>query len=470
MKKDILKVGFSNILVIISGIVVGFLVPDMMGVNNYGFYKIYTLYLTYIGLFNIGFVEGIYLKYGGTDYKDLNKLKFRTYTSFMYKLEILISIIILIIAIVLFQNEEQFIFILLSIMIFPKIITGYYQFISQMTSRFNELSFRNIINSILTIIVVVIYYILYKIEVISILSFKIYIISSVAIQYFITIWYIYTYREITFGNKEKITKNNICEFRDIIKLGFPLLFANLITALIFAMDRQFVSMLFDTYTYGIYAFAYNIIGLATTAISAISTVLYPKLKKDLKNDIIFNKYDEYIKYTAILVVFMLCGYFVLIPIINYFLPNYIMSIKIIKIIFPGLVIQSIITIVMHNYYKAVQKSKIVFLQSIGILILSIIANYIAYILFRTQYAISIASIIVLIIWLFITQHYLTKNYKVKWKKNTCYILLMISMFYLSTLIKNIYISFITYFLIFALITYIFYFCTLFKNNKKTKNI
>ena len=54
-------VGFSNIVVLIGGIVTGFLVPLVLGVNEYGYFKIYTLYLTYTSLLHFGFVDGLLL-------------------------------------------------------------------------------------------------------------------------------------------------------------------------------------------------------------------------------------------------------------------------------------------------------------------------------------------------------------------------------------------------------------------------
>ena len=51
-----------------------------------------------------------------------------------------------------------------------------------------------------------------------------------------------------------------------------------VSSFILTIDRQFVSVLFDIETYASYAFAYNLLSLITTVISAISTVLYPTIK------------------------------------------------------------------------------------------------------------------------------------------------------------------------------------------------
>ena len=37
--KNILKVAFSNIFTVIAGVIVGFALPKMIGITNYGYYK-----------------------------------------------------------------------------------------------------------------------------------------------------------------------------------------------------------------------------------------------------------------------------------------------------------------------------------------------------------------------------------------------------------------------------------------------
>ena len=65
--KNIMKVSMSNIMSLLSGILVGFIVPKMMGMEGYANYKIYTLYLTYIALLSLGLGDGIYLKFSGVN-------------------------------------------------------------------------------------------------------------------------------------------------------------------------------------------------------------------------------------------------------------------------------------------------------------------------------------------------------------------------------------------------------------------
>ena len=294
-----------------------------------------------------------------------------------------------------------------------------------MTSRFNELSLRTVIQSMLTVLSALILWVLYKFSG-QLLSYRVYTVIFVAISFVLTIWYIYTYRDITFGHRESFQDNRKTIWSFFVT-GFPLLFANLCSTFILIIDRQFVNILFDTDTYAVYAFAYNMLSLITTATSAISTVLYPALKKSdsEKNKV---KYSSLISLILILVYACVLVYFPLCWFVGWFLPQYAESLPIFRIILPGLAIQSAITIIMHNFYKTDGKEPIFFIKSILILAVSFLANLVAYCLFKTTISISFASIIVMVFWYVLIETYFVRNYKAKWIKNFVYMIIMMVLF------------------------------------------
>lgn len=62
--KSVSQVILSNLTTIVSGVLVGFLLPKIMSVESYGWYKTFTLYSSYLGFFGLGIIDGIVLKYG----------------------------------------------------------------------------------------------------------------------------------------------------------------------------------------------------------------------------------------------------------------------------------------------------------------------------------------------------------------------------------------------------------------------
>lgn len=451
---NIIKVAISNIFILVSGVLTGFVVPKIMGVSDYGYYKTFTLYISYSSLFRFGIVDGIYLIFGGKNYEELNKQKFRFYSKFLFVLESIISMILIIISITFLKDEYRYIFLFVSVYIWAFNITSYYQIISQITGRFNELSLRNMLQAILSSVVVVCFWILYKFAKFN-LTYKIYTFFYVTIQILLSFWYVFTYREITFGKVENYEKgfHSIFVF---IKAGFPLLFANLCATLLLTMDRQFVNVLFDNSTYAVYAFAYNLLSLVTVATSAVSTVIYPMLKREDKNEL-KTIYSALVTVVLEFVFVALLIYYPLSIFIENFLPNYVESLQIFKIIFPGLAISTVITVIMHNYYKTLGRNFEYFLKSLLILVLSFVANIIAYKIFKEPIAISAVSIIIMAIWYLVIESLFIKNYKIKWKKNYLFMILMILVFYIcSFIIKNIILGFFMYLILLIVISITFY--------------
>ncbi len=52
-----------------------------------------------------------------------------------------------------------------------------------------------------------------------------------------------------------------------------------VSVLIFNVDNQYISLFFSTRTYGLYAFAYSLIQMVLTVLNAVSTVLFPYIKR-----------------------------------------------------------------------------------------------------------------------------------------------------------------------------------------------
>ena len=233
------------------------------------------------------------------------------------------------------------------------------------------------------------------------------------------------------------------------------MFANLLSTLILSLDQQFVNILFDSETYAIYAFAYNMLSLITVATSAFATVLYPSLKRTNENSL-KQKYTEIMELLQIFVSLTLVVYFPLNTFIHVFLPQYIESLYIFRIVLPGLIMSTSVTVVMHNYYKILGMNFLFFRKSIIILFLSAFANGVAYLIFKTPASISAASIITIIIWYLYAEDYFVKEYSVNRWKNLSFSFNIMLIFYISSYISNIIVGGIFFIALYCLFVSLYY--------------
>lgn len=65
LQKGIIAVFLANVINMLFSLATNFLLPKYLSVESYAGIKEFQLYVSYVGLFHFGFVDGIYLKYGG---------------------------------------------------------------------------------------------------------------------------------------------------------------------------------------------------------------------------------------------------------------------------------------------------------------------------------------------------------------------------------------------------------------------
>ena len=446
----ILIVVMGNIALLFAKCIIWLIIPKLLGVTEYGYYKIFTLYLAYAMILHFGFSDGVLLLYGGKDYKEINEMEFRMYSRFFSFFQGGIFLICIIIGFTV-KNVDRYLLCMLGSDIFFINMSTYFKFISQAIMRFEELTRRNILESLLQISAVLLMFILSKMKMMNI-SGRLYILFLVIIDALILLWYLPKYRQIILGISEKI---NWLKIRSVFCTGILLTLAFQVSHLVFILDRQMVSLLFDLDTYALYSFAYSITNLVTMTINAVSVVLFPSLKR-LELGKISEQYSIFMAGITIAVFFMLTGYYPLIYFIQWFLPEYAGALQYIGIIFPGLAIHSCINIIIFTYYKVLNRLKQYTYICLLVLIIGFLLNVLGYKLFETPIIFSIASIITLLIWYLFAQKYIFEDHRKMDMYNFGYICIMVGWFYLiNYFIQYRIITMIIYLMGFFLITFVY---------------
>jgi hypothetical protein len=110
---------------------------------------------------------------------------------------------------------------------------------------------------------------------------------------------------------------------------------------------------------------------------------------------------------------------------------------------------------MHNYYKTLQRSTLFFKKSIIAIIVATTLALGSYFIFKTKIAVSLASIVTLLIWFILSDYTLQKECG-KSHKNLIYLLVAISVFYLCTSLPIVWVGCIVNVILLASITWVFY--------------
>jgi len=121
-----------NTLLLFLGLVSGFLIPRFLAISEYAFLKTFSLYLSYAGAFSFGFVDSIYLKYGGYQYEIVDKKIFGKETFFFLYFVSIIALLILLVGVSL----NSLMIILLGLCIVPVNMIGFFKLFYQSVGEF----------------------------------------------------------------------------------------------------------------------------------------------------------------------------------------------------------------------------------------------------------------------------------------------------------------------------------------------
>ncbi len=452
--KDLVIVTGGNVLYLLAQIAVGLLLPLAMSVDDFGYYKVYTLYLTYCGLLHFGFVDGMLLRFGGREYESLDKKKFKTYLRVFMLLELISCAAIIIISLIFLHGNMRLIIMGVSVSMILNNMILFYQYLSQATSRFKEFAILKGTNALLILLSVLVF-MSHKHFTGQDTDFMTLIAVLIMISMVILCCYLWIYRDITFGKSLPLSEVTT-DFIDMIKAGIIMTLAYEASRLVLLIDRQFVSVLFDIDVYAKYAFAYNILSCFTALIIGVSTVLFPKFKK-LPQEEVIGSFADSMRNMTLLVTASLVAYFPICLIVRVLLPAYIDSIVYFQIIFPALALSASITIMVFTFYKVLDKNLVFMKECLITLVIALVFNILAYVIFRTPEAISVASVFVSVIWYVLSIRYLVKEHGAEWKRNFIFALSVMLCFYLSTyLIDSVILQAVAYVLGAVILTWLFW--------------
>ena len=195
MKNNTIKYGIklifiANLINLIFNLLCNFLLPKYLSVNVYADVKTFLMYVSYVGVLHLGYSDGMFLKYGGTDLNSITNKDIECDIKTMKIFQIIISIIASVFSFIYGDK----IIIASAIVIFPINMANYYRYLFQATGEFKVYSRLMNITSILTSAILIF---------LLILGFRtqtyIYLLAYIIIDYLI-----YVYIEYAVYKKYKI--------------------------------------------------------------------------------------------------------------------------------------------------------------------------------------------------------------------------------------------------------------------------
>jgi O-antigen/teichoic acid export membrane protein len=407
------------------------LVPNFLNKNDYGYWQLFLLYNTYIGLFSLGWNDGIFLRYGGKEYKLLNKEVLFS----QFWMSVILQIIMTVLAMVTLPLiiKTYFIIYAVAVGITKTNIRNMLLFILEATMRDREYAVSIIMDRILFIGIILI----------IILSGKSdyrYFISAELISGFAAMFYlVYCCKDIVFSASKRFF--DFKEAYQNIGCGFKLLLSNLINILITGIVRIVIKGRWDITVFGNISLVLSVSNIIMVFVNSASIVIFPLLRRINKNQLP-GLYYSIRNIIMIILVGMLLMYYPLKLLLSIVLPQYKEALDYMAVLIPAYIFEGNIGLLGNTYLKTMKKERILLKINIVTLILCGLINlYTAYVM--GDLLLTVLSIyLVLTFRSIITEMYLSKELMISIKKKILLELLQTIVFIYTSLFLPLFVSFL----------------------------
>lgn len=384
IKRILMLLGINGISLIIA-MIMNLILPRYISVSEYGYWQLYLMYVTYLAYNSFGWIEGIYLHYGGLDYKSLNKEEFTAQFKLFFLYEVLISVLTGIVLVIISGGMNRALIALCEIATIIGMVKLMLQNLLQAIGNIKEYSKTILIDRVFLIGGVIIFLMLgwhsfYAIICADILSK----LSGLILSLF--------YCKKMLIKNVRINRNNLLNIKDLIASGSMIMLANLTGILITGIARMAIEKKWGISTFGQISFTINVSNMFITCISAVSVVLFP-IMKNMEINYLKSIYVKGRNLLVILALGALCFYTPVAKLLFVWLPQYKESLKYMAVLFPIFVFESKTIVMVNTYLKVMEKTKKIFLANFIVLLFSIAATYIA--VFKIE-GIQLATVTILI--------------------------------------------------------------------------
>lgn len=365
----------------------GFVFPRFMTTQAYADYQTFSLYLSYITIFSLGFPTGMFVNYGGQPFVRIDKGRYKSEVCVL--LSILICFAVLFGTVWLFTRSRMLLYI--SLCIIPYCLVCSYQSLCQAWGEFNKFSYIHVTTMAVPLLGSVLLYLVYhKLE------------SEYYIFLFLGIYLFYML--VILCGTARATRGAVRApyFDDANiqtwKTGFLICIGNYINVLFHSVDKQFVKLIFDTTTFAEYSFGLSLQAIPMVFITSIAQPMYHFLSS---GQVAEKRYNIVMRFLLMLGACSCMIYHFCRIVVPQLVPGYTGSLGVVAVYFIAFPALMVINCLNINLYKLTRQTKQYICTLIGILLLAIVLNGLFVLCRKNTVSIAAATVTIYYFWMFL---------------------------------------------------------------------
>jgi len=378
----------SNFVSMFVSALVILVVPKLIGIEEYGYWQLYLFYSSYVGFLHFGWNDGIFLRYGGKEYKDLDKRTFFSQFLMLVMFQAIIAIIIISVSKGLVRDTKS-IFVFQMTAICMVIVNARYMllYILQITNRIKPYARIIMIDRVMYFCLIIAFLI------VGVREYRLMVFADIISKFIALIYAMYCCKDMVFCRISTFYFN-LKEAVENITVGIKLMFANIASLLIIGSVRFGIERSWDVKTFGKVSLTLNVCNLMMLFINAVGIIMFPILKRtdEKKLPSIYITMRDFL---MVILLGALITYYPIRVILSAWLPKYADSLVYMALVFPMCVYEGKMALLINTYLNTLRKEKLMLKINLAALSLSIILTFINTVLLRNL-NLAIASIVILL--------------------------------------------------------------------------
>lgn len=249
------------------------LVPKLLGVEQYGYWQLYVFYVSYVGFFHLGLSSGVYLVTGGQTRDEMDKTSIKSQMIFGVTYQTVMAVVIVAFSQFLYVGTERvFVIVMTAIYLVLQNLATFMMNELQCMNETKKSSYSTIVER-LAFLVPLLAFLILRVD-----AFQPYVVAytaSTVIQIGYCAWNLRDFASAPWLGMRRAARLGWAS----IKVGFPMMLANIMSMLILGIGRFFIDAEWGIETFGKLSLALSLVSFFLAFVNQVSMVLFPSLRQ-----------------------------------------------------------------------------------------------------------------------------------------------------------------------------------------------
>lgn len=391
MKRILSNLSYSfaaNLVTMLVSVLIVLLIPKFWGDEPYGYFQLYLFYISYVGFFHLGWVDGIYLRIGGKSYTSLDGPLYAAQFFLLAVLSAAAAAAIVLVSPFFVQDPNQlFVVRMFCVCIAVYLPVTYINYILQATNCIKE--YARILLSEKLVFIVLLILLLIGGET----GFRSLIYADLAGKLVALVLAVVYARTFLFSGLCSLERT-VREMFVNISVGCKLMVANVASMLIIGIVRFAIQSNWGVTVFGKVSLALSVSNLFIVFVTAVSVVLFPVLKQ-VNGSRQVEIYD-FIRHLLMPALFLMLLFYCPVQfVLGNYLPGYRESLRYLAIMLPVCVFECKMSLLVNTYLKVLRKEWQILYVNLAVVAMSFLMTLLTVYMWHSLNA-AVAGIVVLI--------------------------------------------------------------------------